>query len=239
MTGDPPVTAILTDGTPLTIEATIVKNDGPGCLARSAPAIADGGGNVRTPGSGCPGADGDAGLRPLQDNAGPVPTRAPTPGGPAIDALSADCPATDARGLARPFGAACDAGAYELAAPGATTGGNTGSTVAGTVNMHGPAGTAHFEYGPPQAYGTSTPDQAIGKGFDDHDVSADLGSIPSGTTVHYRVVATTPDGTSAGADHTITTASPRGQDRTRREVPQDLAPEVQGRQEGHDLIHAE
>ena len=167
--------------------------------------LTDLGGNLRTPTSGCPGADGDAGLGPLRDNGGPVPTRAPAAGGAAVDVYSTGCPRIDARGFGRPFGPACDAGAYELATPAATTGDPSGTTVSGTVNLRGPAGSAHFEYGPSAAYGTRTPDQGFGSGFGDHSVSAALGGLPAGATIHYRVVATTADGTTAGADRTLTT----------------------------------
>jgi CSLREA domain-containing protein len=48
----------------------------------------------------------------LADNGGPVQTAALQVGSPALDA-GAGCAATDARGIARPQGPACDIGAYE------------------------------------------------------------------------------------------------------------------------------
>jgi CSLREA domain-containing protein len=58
----------------------------------------------------------DAMLGPLADNGGPTETHVLLAGSPAIDAGSPDCPppATDQRGVARPQGAACDIGAFEL-----------------------------------------------------------------------------------------------------------------------------
>ena len=55
-------------------------------------------------------------LGPLQDNGGPTFTHALLPGSPAIDHIPAEnCEVTtDQRGVARPQGAACDIGAYEL-----------------------------------------------------------------------------------------------------------------------------
>ncbi len=54
-------------------------------------------------------------LGPLADNGGPTPTRALLGGSIAIDAGDdANCPATDQRGVARPRGAHCDVGAFEL-----------------------------------------------------------------------------------------------------------------------------
>jgi hypothetical protein len=58
----------------------------------------------------------DLGLDALADNGGSTETHALLTGSPAIDAGSPDCPppATDQRGVARPQGAACDIGAFEL-----------------------------------------------------------------------------------------------------------------------------
>jgi hypothetical protein len=52
-------------------------------------------------------------LGPLADHGGPTATLALSPGSPAIDAGGAMCPPIDQRGVARPAGAACDAGAFE------------------------------------------------------------------------------------------------------------------------------
>jgi CSLREA domain-containing protein len=52
-------------------------------------------------------------LGPLGDNGGPTATQALDPASPAIDA-GTDCPPTDQRGVARPQGAGCDIGAFEL-----------------------------------------------------------------------------------------------------------------------------
>lgn len=57
----------------------------------------------------------DPNLGPLQNNGGNTQTHALLAGSPAIDAGDDDvCLATDQRGVARPQGAACDIGAYEL-----------------------------------------------------------------------------------------------------------------------------
>jgi hypothetical protein len=50
----------------------------------------------------------------LGDNGGPTLTYALLAGSPAIDAAVGACPATDQRGVARPQGAGCDVGAFEL-----------------------------------------------------------------------------------------------------------------------------
>jgi hypothetical protein len=56
-------------------------------------------------------------LGALADNGGPTLTQALLAGSPAIDAGGVDCSPTDQRGAARPYGAFCDIGAYELGAP--------------------------------------------------------------------------------------------------------------------------
>jgi beta-glucanase (GH16 family) len=82
--------------------------------------ITSGGGNVIGDGSCNP--DGvtdqsstDALLGPLADNGGPTATHALLAASPAVDAAVGVCPATDQRGVARPQGGGCDAGAFELA----------------------------------------------------------------------------------------------------------------------------
>jgi beta-glucanase (GH16 family) len=80
--------------------------------------ITSGGGNVISDGSCNPEAadqsSTDALLGPLGDNGGPTLTHVLLEGSPAIDAAGADaCPATDQRGIPRPQGSGCDAGAFE------------------------------------------------------------------------------------------------------------------------------
>jgi len=99
----------------LILQNTIVANSlsGGNC---SGP-MADGGGNLSWPDSTCLGINQDPLLDPAgqQDNGGPTQTIALQPGSPAIDtAVAANCPATDQRGVARPQGAGCDIGAFEL-----------------------------------------------------------------------------------------------------------------------------
>lgn len=80
------------------------------------------GGNLESPGSTCfDPADGDLTalpsvfLGPLGNYGGPTPTRSLLAGSPAIGrAQAADCLPTDQRGIARPQGIGCDAGAFEL-----------------------------------------------------------------------------------------------------------------------------
>ena len=57
-------------------------------------------------------------LKPLANNGGPTMTKALPRSSPAVNAggrpASSSCPATDQRGQSRPFGPACDIGAFEL-----------------------------------------------------------------------------------------------------------------------------
>ncbi|MFN8465935.1 MAG: choice-of-anchor Q domain-containing protein [Caldilineaceae bacterium] len=54
-------------------------------------------------------------LGALGDNGGPTATEALLAGSPAMDrGAAASCPAADQRGVARPVGAGCDSGAYEV-----------------------------------------------------------------------------------------------------------------------------
>ncbi len=60
----------------------------------------------------------DAGLQSLSAQGNIVPTIALKPTSPAVDyAFPNTCPPVDARGVKRPQGAGCDAGAYELVKP--------------------------------------------------------------------------------------------------------------------------
>jgi hypothetical protein len=63
----------------------------------------------------------DPKLGPLTNNGGPTLTMALLPGSPAIDAGdNASAPPTDQRGVVRPYGVACDIGAYEWSPPSMT-----------------------------------------------------------------------------------------------------------------------
>ena len=58
---------------------------------------------------------GNPRIGPLASNNGPTRTHALLPGSPAIDtAYNINCPPTDQRGIARPYGVGCDIGAFEF-----------------------------------------------------------------------------------------------------------------------------
>jgi hypothetical protein len=105
------------------------------------------------------------------------------------------------------------AGAAAIAAaPIAITGpvsavGPTSATVSGTVNPGGQATTWYVEYGTSTNYGSQSSSASVGSGSANVAVSRALSGLTSGTTYHYRVVATNGAGTSRGADGIFTTSA--------------------------------
>jgi hypothetical protein len=101
-------------------------------------AVADGGHDIAVPDGSCPGARVDPRLAPLANNGGPTSTQALRSGSPAIDrvpASGAGCPSTDQRGIARPQGRACDAGAFEVAVAGSAAVGPGGVLLAAVSKL--------------------------------------------------------------------------------------------------------
>lgn len=152
-------------------------------------------------------------LGPLADNGGPVETMALATGSPALDAGSnAGCPASDARGVARPQGAACDIGAFELAPGVAVTGvasgvGTSSATLTGSAGDPGPfPGSTYFQYGASTAYGSSSPALLTSPFSALSPVAFKATGLAPATTYHFRLVSVDPEGTSYGADQTFTTA---------------------------------
>ena len=100
-----------------------------------------------------------------------------------------------------------------LAAPGVTTGpttaiGSTTATVTGSVDPEGQSTTWYVEYGTSISYGSKTSSASAGSGASSQAVSAGLSGLKTGTTYHYRVVATSGSGTSHGGDAVFTTLVP-------------------------------
>lgn len=110
-------------GGPLYLKNTIIAGNassarGPANCKRTISPIVSLGHNIDDDGS-CPlTAPGDLPgvdplLGPFADHGGPTDTIALPTGSPAIDSAT-DCPPTDQRGVARPQGAGCDIGSFEL-----------------------------------------------------------------------------------------------------------------------------
>jgi hypothetical protein len=79
------------------------------------------------------------------------------------------------------------------------------ATLKGTVSTEGLATSYYFEYGASGAYGLKTPTQSAGSGAAEVAVSKALTGLAAGNTYHYRLVATTSEGTSYGSDLTFKT----------------------------------
>jgi hypothetical protein len=81
------------------------------------------------------------------------------------------------------------------------------------VIPNGQATTAHFEYGldptlrqtPGPLYDQSTPAQTVGADTASHNIQANLTGLVPNAKYHYRLVAVSPAGTTAGPDQTFTT----------------------------------
>jgi hypothetical protein len=78
----------------------------------------------------------------------------------------------------------------------------------GKVDPNGRATTYLFEYGTTTSYGTKTSSSSAGSGANATSVSKTVTGLVAGTTYHFRLVATSDAGSSAGADQTFATTSP-------------------------------
>ena len=177
----------------------------------------DGGGNV-TDTSGltsCPGLVGDPKLGSLASNGGPTQTVALGPGSAAIDLVAsgaASCGGVDQRGLTRPQGAGCDAGAYESGPPALTaisaqTTGPSTAVVSGSVTANFRDSAVTVRYGPTTAYGSQTTGQDVGAGTSPVAARVVLTGLAPATTYHAQLLATNGDGSTASSDLVFTTAA--------------------------------
>jgi CSLREA domain-containing protein len=200
---------IVTEGPTTTLQNSLLAtNPGGSC---SGPVL-DSGHNLSFAGAGCPAsfATSDPNLGPLQNNGGPAQTISLAPGSAAIDkvpATGAGCPATDERGVHRPFGSGCDIGAYEVAPPTATTGTAksvtaTGAIVTASITPNAGAAAVQFQFGTSKKYKSKTKVQHVG-GVAAVTVTAKLVHLRPGRTYHYRVTIVASDGTSEGQDRTF------------------------------------
>jgi virginiamycin B lyase len=94
-----------------------------------------------------------------------------------------------------------------LGAPSAI--GATSATVAGTVDPRGTATAVRVEFGPTAAYGRSVA-LAEASGADPLPVSGSLTGLVPATTYHYRLIASSDDGTARSDDATFTTTAAPG-----------------------------
>jgi hypothetical protein len=94
--------------------------------------------------------------------------------------------------------------------PGVSTGGAAqvtinSATLTGAVNPHGVATFYYFQYGTTRSYGSRTASTGAGNGTAAVTAAAQIAGLGSDTKYHYRLVAHSSAGTTAGADRTFTT----------------------------------
>lgn len=80
------------------------------------------------------------------------------------------------------------------------------------INPGGLATSYHFEYGTTVAYGGVTAVKAAAAGGDPIQIGSTALGLAPGTTYHYRLVASNPQGITAGPDRTFTTLTDVGAD---------------------------
>jgi len=83
----------------------------------------------------------------------------------------------------------------------------TSATLNGTVNPAGQATSYVFEYGTTRAYGAQTPAASAGSGTKPTVVSTTIGTLAPNTTYHYRLAATSVNGTTFSHDSSFKTAA--------------------------------
>ena len=86
--------------------------------------------------------------------------------------------------------------------------GQTGADVQADVNPNGQGTTYWFEYGTDTSYGSSTSPLPAGSGSSAVSALDSLSGLTPGTTYHFRIVASSPAGTTPGQDTTFTTQPP-------------------------------
>jgi N-acetylneuraminic acid mutarotase len=86
----------------------------------------------------------------------------------------------------------------------ATNVASSSATLNGSVDPHGLTTTVHFQYGTTTSYGHTTANQSkTGNMY--QNVTANISSLTTHTTYHFRIVGTNSGGTRYGGDRTFTT----------------------------------
>ena len=86
---------------------------------------------------------------------------------------------------------------------------SSSASVSGTVNPNGTVTSYAFQYGNSTGYGEQTSSQSAGSSNSSQNVTATLNGLPSGTTIHFRLIATYgSNSTVVGSDATFTTSGP-------------------------------
>ena len=202
-------------GTVTVGNSIVTSNLGAAPKQNCAGVLTDQGGNLEFGASSCPGGflRADPRLAALADNGGPTQTIALQPGSAAIHHVRTCVLSTDQRGVARPVGAPCDSGAYQVARPSlsgvaATTITTTSATIAASVNPNLKDSTVVINYGRTQSYGSSTPPRDLGAGNTAAGFTAALTGLQPNTTYHFDVAATNADGRTTTSDGVFRTQPP-------------------------------
>src|SRR5581483_11591433 len=100
--------------------------------------------------------------------------------------------------------------AYAASSPTVATGSTSSITTSsavlhGTINPNGSTTGYHFDYGLTNQYGSSTAGKTA-KGTKSLSVKATASGLLPGTVYHYRLIASSHAGLSAGTDHQFKTA---------------------------------
>ncbi len=118
--------------------------------------------------------------------------------------------ATGENGITR-YGAdmtftATDGTAPAVTGTAASVGGPSAATLEATIDSMGAPTVYRFEYGTSSSYGTQTKvSDPISADVHDHQALVEIAALQPGTTYHFRAVATSFNGTTAGPDRTFTT----------------------------------
>jgi streptogramin lyase/phosphodiesterase/alkaline phosphatase D-like protein len=89
----------------------------------------------------------------------------------------------------------------------ATNVGGKKAALNATVNPNGEDTTYQFEYGTTTSYGTATSIESVGSGATALKVGTSISSLTTGTTYHFRIVATNSKGAAVGQDEIFKTQS--------------------------------
>ena len=81
---------------------------------------------------------------------------------------------------------------------------SSSATLNGSLDPHGLTTTVYFQYGRTTSYGSTTPMRSQ-SGNTYRNIASNIGGLTTGTTYHFRIVATNGAGTRMGGDRTFTT----------------------------------
>ena len=81
----------------------------------------------------------------------------------------------------------------------------TSAHLSARIQAGGVEAKYHFEYGPTEGYGSSTPEASAGSGTSVETVGESITGLLPGTLYHYRIVASSSRGTVVGKDHVFST----------------------------------